>query len=34
MEMLWADLSKQTLDYPAWHENLLAEREAALFNGR
>ncbi len=34
MEMLWADLSKQSLDSPDWHESLLAEREAALLDGR
>ncbi len=35
MEMLWADLSTEPLlDSPAWHENILENREAALADGR
>lgn len=35
MEMLWADISQQeqSLDSPAWHEDILKERQAALANG-
>ena len=36
MEAIWADLSRDEskLDSPAWHEQVLREREAALREGR
>lgn len=36
MEAIWADLSRDEakLDSPAWHEQVLHERDAAVRDGR
>lgn len=36
MEMLWADLSRHEaqLESPAWHEDVLREREARVKSGK
>jgi hypothetical protein len=35
MEMLWADLSRNEaqIESPAWHENVLRDREARIKSG-
>ena len=36
MEMLWADMigNEKNLESPAWHEDILKDREAALDAGK